>query len=133
MKKLILIMSTSVLMMAAMSCASQKQVKMDGEWTITNACGVNTVGGDKQAAIIFDGKGNVNGNASVNSFFGSYEVVGDSLKFGPMGMTRMMGGSMEMEDAITRALGVSATVKVDGNIATVYDKGGNVIMTLKRK
>ena len=75
----------------------------------------------------------MNGNASVNSFFDSYTTEGDSLKIDHMGMTRMMGGSMDMEDAITKALNNTATVKIENDEATVFDHDGNAVMTLKRK
>ena len=48
-------------------------------------------------------------------------------------MTRMMGGSMDMEDAITKALNNTATVKIENDEATVFDRDGNAVMTLKRK
>ncbi|MGN0214114.1 MAG: META domain-containing protein [Muribaculaceae bacterium] len=132
MKKVFLIVFGAVFMVLG-SCSTQNTAKIDGEWLITKAYDVNTVGGDKQAAIRFDGKGQVNGNASVNMFFGSYTAEGDSLKFGAMGMTRMMGSSMEMEDAITKALGNTATVKIENDEATVFDREGKAVMTLKRK
>ena len=48
-------------------------------------------------------------------------------------MTRMMGGSMDIEDAITKALGEVATVKVDGDKAVIMDAEGNEVMQLERK
>lgn len=132
MKKIFSILIVAVLMVMG-SCATQKSAKLDGEWLITNACGVNTQGGDSDAFIKFDGNGKVNGNATVNSFFGSYTTNGNSLTFGTVGMTRMMGRSMEMEDAITKALNSTATVKVEEDNATIYDKDGNAVMNLKRK
>lgn len=130
MKKVLGFLFAAMIMVA---CSTHSAVNVDGEWVITNVNGKSTEGGDRQAEIMFDGKGKVNGNASVNSFFGSYSVEGDSLKFGPMGMTRMMGGSMEIEDAITKALGEVATVKVDGDKAVIMDAQGNEVMQLERK
>ncbi len=130
MKKVLGFLFAAMIMVA---CSTHSAVNVDGEWVITNVNGKSTEGGDRQAEIMFDGKGKVNGNASVNSFFGSYSIEGDSLKFGPMGMTRMMGGSMEIEDAITKALGEVATVKVDGDKALIMDAQGNEVMQLERK
>ena len=130
MKKVLGFLFATLLMVG---CASNKGVNLDGAWVITSVNGMSTAGGDRQAEIIFDGKDRVNGNASVNSFFGEYTVNGDSLKFGTMGMTRMMGGSMEIEDAITKALGEVATVKVDGDKAVIMDAQGNEVMQLERK
>ncbi|MGN0229435.1 MAG: META domain-containing protein [Muribaculaceae bacterium] len=130
MKKVLGFLFAAMIMVA---CSTHSAVNVDGEWVITNVNGKSTEGGDRQAEIMFDGKGKVNGNASVNSFFGSYSIEGDSLKFGPMGMTRMMGGSMEIEDAITKALGEVATVKIDGDKAVIMDAQGNEVMQLERK
>ena len=130
MKKVLGFLFAAMIMVA---CSTHSAVNVDGEWVITNVNGKSTEGGERQAEIMFDGKGKVNGNASVNSFFGSYSIEGDSLKFGPMGMTRMMGGSMEIEDAITKALGEVATVKVDGDKAVIMDAQGNEVMQLERK
>ncbi len=130
MKKVLGFIFSAMIMVA---CSSHNAVNVDGEWLITNVNGMSTAGGDRQAEIKFDGKGKVNGNASVNLFFGSYSLEGDSLKFGQMGMTRMMGGSMDIEDAITKALGEVATVKVDGDKAVIMDAEGNEVMQLERK
>lgn len=123
----------AVAMIILGSCSTQNNAKLDGEWLITNACGVNTQGGDSDAFIKFDGKGKVNGNATVNTFFGSYTTSGNTLTFGTMGMTRMMGGSMKMEDAITDALNNTATWEVKNDEATIFNKDGKPVMTLKRK
>lgn len=123
----------AVAMIVLGSCSTQNNAKLDGEWLITNACGVNTQGGDSDAFIKFDGKGKVNGNATVNTFFGSYTTSGNALTFGTMGMTRMMGGSMKMEDAITDALNNTATWEVKNDEATIFNKDGKPVMTLKRK
>lgn len=132
MKKIISVVF-AVAMIILGSCSTQNNAKLDGEWLITNACGVNTQGGDSDAFIKFDGKGKVNGNATVNTFFGSYTTSGNTLTFGTMGMTRMMGGSMKMEDAITDALNNTATWEVKNDEATIFNKDGKPVMTLKRK
>ena len=130
MKKVLGFIFSAMIMVA---CSSHNAVNVDGEWLITNVNGKSTAGGDRQAEIKFDGKGKVNGNASVNLFFGSYSLEGDSLKFGQMGMTRMMGGSMDIEDAVVKALGESVTIKVNEKSASVLDKNGKVVMELKKK
>lgn len=120
------------------SCGSQKKVEgntadLYGEWIIEKAMGLSTEGGEKQAFIKFASDGKMNGNASVNSFFGGYELKGDTLKLGNVGMTRMMGPSMDIEDAVVKALGESVTIKVNKKSASVLDKNGKVVMELKKK
>jgi heat shock protein HslJ len=55
-------------------------------------------------------EGRVGGSAGCNSYFASYAVKGDSLRFGPAGLTKMMcpEPQMAVEDAFVAAL---ATVK----------------------
>lgn len=132
MKKIFSVLAVA-LIFVMVGCSTQNNAKLDGEWLITNACGVNTQGGDSDAFINFDGNGKVNGNATVNTFFGSYTTSGNTLTFGTMGMTRMMGGSMKMEDAITDALNNTATWEVNNDEATIFNKEGKPVMTLKRK
>ena len=107
MKKFFILSAICALMC---SCGSQKKVEgntadLYGEWIIEKAMGLSTEGGEKQAFIKFAPDGKMNGNASVNSFFGGYELKGDTLKLGNVGMTRMMGPSMDIEDAVVKALG----------------------------
>lgn len=135
MKKFFILSAICALMC---SCGSQKKVEgytadLYGEWIIEKAMGLSTEGGEKQAFIKFAPDGKMNGNASVNSFFGGYELKGDTLKLGNVGMTRMMGPSMDIEDAVVKALGESVTIKVNKQSASVLDKNGKVVMELKKK
>ena len=95
--------------------------------------GLCTEGVELQAFINFAPYVKINVNASVNSYFGGYELKGDTLKLGNVGMTRMMGPSMDIEDAVVKALGESVTIKVNKKSASVLDKNGKVVMELKKK
>ncbi|MCM1078238.1 MAG: META domain-containing protein [Firmicutes bacterium] len=103
-----------------------------GEWNIEQAMGKSTAGGDSPAVINFSPDGRINGNASVNSFFGSYTGDGRNMTFSQVGMTRMMGQSMEIEDAVTQAVNTTARMSINGDKALVYDKDGNIVMKLTR-
>ena len=134
MKKFFILSAICALMC---SCGSQKKVEgntadLYGEWIIEKAMGLSTEGGEKQAFIKFAPDGKMNGNASVNSFFGGYELKGDTLKLGNVGMTRMMGHHMEIETAVTQALGQTHSVKVKGSKAQLLDKDGRPVMQLVR-
>ena len=114
----------------AISCAT-KTADISGKWNIESACGLSTENGERPAYIIFkDGK--VNGNASVNSFFGEYKYENGKLSFSAMGMTRMMGASMEIEDSVMSAINKLATFRIDGDKAVAYDAEGNAVMTLTK-
>lgn len=136
-------MKTRNLMMAALfaamlsACNTAKTVvktsgSLFGEWKIEQAMGKNTAGGDRPAVINFTSDGRINGNASVNSFFGGYTSDGKNMSFTHIGMTRMMGQSMDIESAVTEAINSTARISINGDDAVVYDKDGNVVMKLTR-
>ncbi len=117
------------------SCGNTKVAadQIKGDWHIEEAMGVSTVGAEKEAFISFDGNGKINGDASVNTFMGSYKFDGETLKLDNIGMTMMLGASMEIEDAITKALNSTAKIEIDGDKAVVKNSTGEKIMTLVRK
>ena len=120
------------------SCGCSKKLEassttIQGEWTIETAMNKSTEGGEKQAFINFNSDGKMNGNATVNSFFGGYTLKGNEISFTQVGMTRMMGASMDIETAITQAIGEANTIEIKGDDATIADKAGNTVMVLKRK
>ncbi len=120
------------------SCGSDKKVEGDvnnlyGKWFIEEAMSASTVGAEERPFINFDKNGKMNGNASVNLFFGDYKFDGKKLTLGNMGMTRKLGASMDVERTISEALDKSATIKIEGKSAKVLDKSGKVVMTLVKE
>ena len=69
-------------------------------------------------------KGQVNGSAGCNNYFGSYEVSGKNLTFGPVASTEMYcmdpEGVMDQEYAYLQALGKAETYEI---------KGGKLLIT----
>lgn len=66
--------------------------------------------------------GSVAGNASCNQYFGSYEIDGSSLTFGPLASTEMFCGEpgvMEQEAAYLAALASVDTWSMDGETLTL--------------
>ncbi len=131
--KSILLLGILFFLSACKSNNGLSVTSIQGAWNILTACGVSTVSGENQAFISFEASGKMNGNASVNNFFGSYKYNGTKLELSNIGMTRMLGASMQVEKAVTAALNAVATIKVKGNEATVYDAQGKEIMTLQKK
>ena len=129
MKKNLFLVAIAAVMMSCSTATSTPNIA--GEWTIVEAMGVNAENGDSPATIQFD-SAQVNGCSSVNRFFGSYTLNGDTLDFGPMGMTRMMGGSMEIEQAVVEALDKVKFVSVDGNQAVLLNANREEVMKLNR-
>lgn len=62
------------------------------EWQLTEVKGepVSSLAGDRRPFLKFNAeKKQATGFAGCNNFFGNYEIVGPSLKFAPLGSTRM--------------------------------------------
>ena len=103
-----------------------------GEWRIENVMGKSTADAESETFISFGRDGNVNGCASVNNFFGEYKLKNGRLSFSNVGMTQMLGFSMDIDDAVAEALRKTAKIEIKGNTATVKSLDGKVIMTLKK-
>ena len=133
MNKTFAIMATAL---ALVSCSSNKNVKpldITGQWSIVSAMGKSTEGGERPAFIKFDEKGEMNGNATVNLFFGGYELKDNQISFTNIGMTRMWGPSMEIETAISQALDQAATIQAEGNKMYFFNSSNDTIMTLVKE
>ena len=63
----------------------------------------------------------VAGRTNCNRFFGRYEVKGDRLHLGEMGMTRMACPDMQYEDLFSKMLGEADRFAIDGSELTLYD------------
>ena len=95
--------------------------------------GLATEGGFEKATISFDEK-EVHGNTSINNFFGDYTVKGDAIKFGELGVTKMMGPTPEVEAAVLEGLDAAAKVQVtDDDNVSILSEDGTTVLKLKRK
>jgi heat shock protein HslJ len=79
------------------------------QWYLTEVGGspVSPMADDKQPHILLDpAEKQATGFAGCNNFFGSYELDGSSLTFGPMGATRMACPDLEtgLETSVLEAL-----------------------------
>lgn len=120
-----------------MSCASGKKVDASkailGDWEIVEAGGVPVESGFDKATISFDENGGVHGNTSINYFFGGYKLKGDSLEFGNIGLTKMMGPTPDTERAVVDALNTGVKVSFEDNDnASILSKDGSELLKLKR-
>ena len=128
MRKTIIMTLTGIMMLC--SCAtktitSDNLAALTGRWAIVEAMQKGVEGADKAPFIQF--------NASVNSVFGGFTMKGDKVDFGNLGMTRMLGKSMDIETNISQALDNAATIEVRKEGAVMKDKDGNIVMRLKRQ
>ncbi len=58
------------------------------DWLLEDLAGTAVIRG-VQATLAFPEAGKITGKGSCNSFFGSVEISGTTIKFGPLGSTRM--------------------------------------------
>jgi heat shock protein HslJ len=89
------------------------------QWYLTEVGGlpVSLMADDKQPHILLDpAQKQATGFAGCNNFFGSYELDGSSLTFGPMGATRMACPDLEtgLEASVFNALESARKWKIEG-------------------
>lgn len=73
--------------------------------------------------------GSVTGIASCNNYFGSYEVDGDAIAFGPLGTTLMacIPEIFAQEQAYLAALDAADRFSVNGSTMTLYQGDATLI------
>ncbi len=102
------------------------------QWMLTEMNGKKVA--SSKAFIQFDDtEKRFSGNAGCNRMFGSYEITGKELKFGGVGMTRMMCGEpgvMEAEAEFAKALNEATRFKKKKSSLTIY-AGGNTVLKFK--
>jgi heat shock protein HslJ len=96
------------------------------QWYLTEVGGspVSPMADDKQPHILLDPEEKqATGFAGCNNFFGSYELDGSSLTFGPMGATRMACPDLEtgLETSVFKALESTLKWKIDSGDLLFFD------------
>ncbi len=89
------------------------------QWYLQEVAGsqISPMANNKQPHIMLNsGRKQATGFSGCNNFFGSYELDGASLKFGPVGSTRMACPDLEMslETEVFKALEHTRTWKIQG-------------------
>ncbi len=137
MKRRVTILGSAILLAIVMtSCAKREAegtetpvIGLEGpKWQLVDVSDepVSPQAGERRPSMTFDATDKqASGFAGCNNFFGSYELDGSSLKFGPVGTTRMFcegaAGEIEMrfmeslEQARTWELKDSALLLLDGS------------------
>lgn len=83
---------------------------------------------DSPITIEFTTDGQVSGQASCNSYFGSYTLDGGSLISGPVGSTEMWcEGLMEQETAFLQKLQAATGLTVAENRLTIHTPDGDMV------
>jgi heat shock protein HslJ len=86
-----------------------------------------------EITAIFDGTGTVSGSAGCNRYSASYSGALNNLAIGTPATTKMNcpspPGTMSQESLYLTTLQGSTTFRIDGNILTIMDSNGRVILT----
>jgi heat shock protein HslJ len=109
-------------------------------WDITSfnngQGGVVTLLLDTHANVSFAGDGGMSGNASCNSFNGSYWVTGNSINISQLGSAQVFcaepEGIMDQEGQILAALQSAVTFTISGNSMEMRNGSGGIALTLQR-
>jgi heat shock protein HslJ len=106
------------------------------EWSLTSLGGAPAEAGNggKPATLTFSDAGNrVSGFAGCNQLAGTYEAKGDSLRIGPLALTRMACPSgMELETKFGAALDATRSYRITGNRLDLVGETG-VVASLEAK
>lgn len=118
-----------------MSCNTTKTAGFTNE-EITGSYTVKTLNGNIIKTVIpkfsLDGnEGAINGNTGCNSFFGKFEIKGNTISFEEMGVSEMYcseEGVMEREREFLDVLHEIKTVEFNDKILTFYTESGTKIL-----
>ena len=95
--------------------------------------GFMSVLADSEITAVFGDDGSLAGSAGCNHYTASFEVDGEAIWIGPVGLTRMMcwdpEGIMEQESAYLAALESAATYQIKGALLEVRDSDGMRVLS----
>lgn len=96
-------------------------VELDGRTAATGA-------GGRRATLRFDADtARVGGFSGCNRFGGSYTIDGDSLRFGPLAMTRMAcADGMDLERQLSSALDATRRYKLSTTQLELFGPSGSI-------
>lgn len=133
MNKNIALLAATLALAGCTSTQTSQPIDLNGRWVIKEVMDLSTQNAEETPFINFEADSLVNGNTSVNSFFGTYKLSGQQLQFSNMGMTKRMGMSMEIEDAVTTALNMTASVQLSDDQLLLLTTNNDVVMTLVKE
>lgn len=104
-----------------MSGVDWELMELDGKTAATGA-------GGRRAALRFDADtARVGGFSGCNRFGGTYTINGDSLRFGPLAMTRMAcAEGMEIESQLSAALAATRRYELSSTQLRLFGASGPV-------
>jgi heat shock protein HslJ len=125
----LLVISTSAILMSACASPAGNAPALPGtKWELVTLNGAAPVKGTS-VTLFFGEDSKAGGNASCNTYGGSYTIIGSSLTFGPM-MSTMMAcepAIMDQEQAYLKALGDTKSFEATSDKLTLKDSSGNAL------
>jgi heat shock protein HslJ len=123
-------LSIILLVMATSGCVAPRcdhcSIFYDIHWKLVELKGAaaKTFEGERETWLQFSKDDNrMHGSGGCNRFFGSYELEGNSLRFGEIGATRMFcADAMEQEDAFFAMLGEATRYRMSGNQLELFNR-----------
>lgn len=103
-------------------------------WEADDIGGQPVLSGDPPTLRFTDETGQVNGYAGCNRFFGTAEITGDRLSFGPLGATRMACGEQrdDQEWRFLQALEQTRSYTFGGTTLSLHDETGGTRIRFTR-
>ena len=89
-----------------------------------------------EVTLEFPEEGKAVGRASCNRFFGTVEISGESIRFGPLASTKMVcidAATSAQEKKYLEALQAAERIAYDGPVLVLYSKGNDQPLRFSRK
>ena len=129
--KLLSVVALTLAAVAATAARAETEPLAGSEWRPVEIEGVE-VAEDVETFIRFGEDGKVEGNGGCNRFFGSVEIDGETLAFGPLAATKMLcpGPASETEDRFFAALAEATAFHRDGTVLELTAADGEPLIVL---
>jgi heat shock protein HslJ len=104
-------------------------------WRLEDLGGVASIPG-VEATLEFPEEGKAVGRGSCNRFFGTVEISGESIQFGPLASTKMAcidAATSAQETKYLEALQAAERIAFDGPALVIYFKGDDQPLRFSRK
>jgi heat shock protein HslJ len=104
-------------------------------WRLADLGGVAAIPG-VEATLEFPEEGKASGRGSCNRFFGTVEISGESIRFGPLASTKMAcidDAANAQEKKYLEALQAAERIVFDGPALVIYSRGNDQPLRFSRK
>ena len=104
-------------------------------WRLQRLGGTAAIPG-VEATLEFPEAGKVGGRASCNRFFGTVEISGESIRFGPLASTKMAcidAATSAQEKKYLEGLQAAERIEFDGPALVLYSRGNDQPLRFTRK